>query len=351
MTKPGSTLTFTYDADGNRTSKTVNGTTTTYTYADGRVTHETNGTDTIHYRYDTNGTLLSMNLNGTEYYYLYNGQRDVIGLYDANGNVVVEYTYDAWGKPLTTTGSLASTVGAKNPYRYRGYRYDAESGLYALQSRYYNSSIGKFICADSIFDGMNRPNGVNMLAYCRNRPVIMVDDTGCDAILLYEEPWEDAWGGHIGALIEDETGDWWYFYWGPDAPGYKQPLGNVPSYTYCVEYSDSRDLESINNTYKDRNFTNAIYLEGDYTISLELAKTAGGDYNLWDNNCSQVTTRILSKSPTKDQKMLAAASKKILPASANRYVQKNKVPSRISKSVNSSGAGARMRTKAIREVK
>ena len=51
-----------------------------------------NGTDTIHYRYDTNGTLLSMNLNGTEYYYLYNGQRDVIGLYDANGNVVVEYT-------------------------------------------------------------------------------------------------------------------------------------------------------------------------------------------------------------------------------------------------------------------
>ena len=60
MSKPGSTLTFTYDADGNRITKTVNGTTTTYTYADGRVTHETNGTDTIHYRYDTNGTLLSI---------------------------------------------------------------------------------------------------------------------------------------------------------------------------------------------------------------------------------------------------------------------------------------------------
>ena len=68
MSKPGSALTFTYDADGNRTSKTVNGVTTTYTYADGRVTHEINGTDTLHYRYDTNGTLLSMNLNGAEYY-------------------------------------------------------------------------------------------------------------------------------------------------------------------------------------------------------------------------------------------------------------------------------------------
>lgn len=190
-----------------------------------------------------------------------------------------------------------------------------------------------------------------MLAYCRNRPVIMVDDTGCDAILLYEEPWKDALGGHIGALIEDETGDWWYFYWGPDAPPYKQPFGNVPSYTYCVEYSDSRDLESIHNTYKNRNFTDAIYLEGDYTISLELAKTANGNYSLFRKNCSQVTTGILSESPTKDQKVLAEASKKILPASANRYVQKNKVPSRISKSVNSSGAGARMRTKAIREVK
>ena len=148
MSKPGSTLTFTYDADGNRTSKTVNGVTTTYTYVDGRVTHEANGTDTIHYRYDTNGTLLSMNLNGTEYYYLYNGQRDVIGLYDANGNVVVEYTYDAWGKPLTTTGSLASTVGAKNPYRYRGYRYDMENERYCLRNRLYDPVLIRFTSSD-----------------------------------------------------------------------------------------------------------------------------------------------------------------------------------------------------------
>ena len=191
-----------------------------------------------------------------------------------------------------------------------------------------------------------------MLAYCRNRPVIMVDDTGCDAILLYEEPWKDALGGHIGALIEDENGDWWYFYWGPKTSGLEQlnPMGTERE-TYCVEYTDSYDLESINNTYKDRKFTNSIYLQGDYTVSLESAKTVSGDYNLYHNNCAQVTTRILAESNTKDQKVLAAASKKILPASANRYVQKNKVPSRISKSVNSSGAGARMRTKAIREVK
>ena len=181
MTKPGSTLTFTYDADGNRITKTVNGTTTTYTYVDGRVTHETNGTDTIHYRYDTNGTLLSMNLNGTEYYYLYNGQRDVIGLYNANGNVAVEYTYDAWGKPLTTTGSLASTVGAKNPYRYRGYRYDTESGLYALTTRYYNAQIGRFINADDadILENKDKEEfESNLFVYCVNNPVNRIDTLG-----------------------------------------------------------------------------------------------------------------------------------------------------------------------------
>ncbi len=178
MSKPGSTLTFIYDADGNRITKTVNSTTTTYTYVDGRVTHETNGTDTIHYRYDTNGTLLSMNLNGTEYYYLYNGQRDVIGLYDANGNVVVEYTYDAWGKPLTTTGSLASTVGAKNPYRYRGYRYDMENERYCLRNRLYDPVLIRFTSSDQYVCTGIGIVGANMFAYCNNNPVNCMDQNG-----------------------------------------------------------------------------------------------------------------------------------------------------------------------------
>ncbi|EGW35944.1 hypothetical protein DOT_6182 [Desulfosporosinus sp. OT] len=39
---------------------------------------------------------------------------------------------------MTPARSLASTVGAKNPYVYREYRYDSETGLYYLQSRYYS---------------------------------------------------------------------------------------------------------------------------------------------------------------------------------------------------------------------
>ena len=121
-----------------------------------------------------------MNLNGTEYYYLYNGQRDVIGLYDASGNVVVEYTYDAWGKPLTTTGSLASTVGAKNPYRYRGYRYDTESGLYWLNSRYYATGLNRFLSGDDVLylGYQGTILGCNLFAYCENKPVNRMDFTG-----------------------------------------------------------------------------------------------------------------------------------------------------------------------------
>ena len=138
LSKTGTTASYTYNSNGIRTSKTVNGVTTTYTLVGDKVTQETDGINNIYYRYDSNNDLISMNLNGTEYYYFFDAQGDVMGLVDCNGNVVVEYTYDAWGNILSTTGSLASTVGVENPYRYKGYRYDSESGLYYLQSRYYN---------------------------------------------------------------------------------------------------------------------------------------------------------------------------------------------------------------------
>jgi RHS repeat-associated protein len=77
-----------------------------------------------------------------------NAQGDITGLIDNAGNLVVSYTYDTWGKLVSTTGSLASTLGVKNPYRYRGYRYDTETGLYYLQSRYYNPEWGRFVNAD-----------------------------------------------------------------------------------------------------------------------------------------------------------------------------------------------------------
>ena len=122
--------------------------------------------------------MVSFKLNGTPYFYTRNGQGDITGLIDASGTEVVKYTYDSWGKPISITGSLATTVGAKNPYRYRGYRYDTESGLYYLQSRYYDPSIKRFISADDGIDLGAELLGYNMFQYCANNPVNNADPTG-----------------------------------------------------------------------------------------------------------------------------------------------------------------------------
>ena len=153
MTNGTTQLEFEYNADGLRTSKTlsnetVSDQTTLFHYNGTQLTHMTGGGDTLHFYYDANGKRTTLDYNGATYAYLYNAQGDVVALSDTNGNVVVEYTYDAWGNPLSITGTGATTIGQKNPFRYRGYFYDTETGLYYLQSRYYSPKIGRFICAD-----------------------------------------------------------------------------------------------------------------------------------------------------------------------------------------------------------
>ena len=119
----------------------------------------------------------------TTYYYLRNAQNDVVKLIDGSGNAVIQYTYDSWGKLLSTSGSLAETFGAEQPFRYRGYVYDEETGWYYLQSRYYNPEVGRFISADVYLSTGQGVLGHNAYAYCLNNPVNMSDECGCRASL------------------------------------------------------------------------------------------------------------------------------------------------------------------------
>ena len=172
------TISYKYNDSGIRTEKTVNGITTKYYLSGDAVTLEDNGTDKIYYTYDADGDLISMNLNGKEYFYIRNVQNDVIGLHDTEGKVVVNYSYDTWGNIVSISGSLKDSVGKKNPYRYRGYRYDEETGLYYLQSRYYNAEWGRFINADAGIAGVGSVQGYNLFQYCNNNPVNMSDGNG-----------------------------------------------------------------------------------------------------------------------------------------------------------------------------
>jgi RHS repeat-associated protein len=129
--------------------------------------------------YDAQNRPAIVQFNGTKYAYIHNLQGDIVGIIDSTGTEVVKYAYDAWGKPLSTTGSLASTLGAVQPFRYRGYVYDVENGLYYLDSRYYSFNWQRAINAD-IYLG-NTTDGIyshNPFCYCKNNPVGFVDDDG-----------------------------------------------------------------------------------------------------------------------------------------------------------------------------
>ena len=86
--------------------------------------HQRTGNDVLWYMYDSDGSRIGFTYNDAAYYYTRNFQGDVTGIVDKDCNTVVQYEYDAWGKLLSRTGSLADTIGSINPFRYRGYYYD-----------------------------------------------------------------------------------------------------------------------------------------------------------------------------------------------------------------------------------
>lgn len=108
-----------------------------------------------------------------------NMQGDVVALADTSGQMVVQYTYDAWGNMLSTTGSMANTLGLVNPLRYRSYFYDIETSLYYVNSRYYNPTTARWLCIDRAVSGIGgNICGYNLFAYCFNNPVNCTDNTG-----------------------------------------------------------------------------------------------------------------------------------------------------------------------------
>ncbi len=118
---------------------------------------------------------------GNTYPYRKNVQGDVTHIYkqeeDKSLTLVVEYVYDAWGniQVLQDTDRIATL----NPFRYRSYYFDEETGLYYLQSRYYDPELGRFISADSIeYLDPETLGGLNLYVYCGNNPVIGYDPNG-----------------------------------------------------------------------------------------------------------------------------------------------------------------------------
>lgn len=200
-----------YDASGQRTKRISADKTYEYIYAGGKLMQMKVGKDVLEFGYDADGKPLTMSLNGTVYYYITNLQGDVVSLENSE-LTIASYAYDAWGNMTAISGTYAEL----NPLRYRGYVYDQELGLYYLGSRYYDSAVGRFINADRAASTGQGIIGNNMFAYCGNNPTVRLDSDGeafetiWDAVSLAAsvadvaakpyDPW--AWAGLVGDVID-----------------------------------------------------------------------------------------------------------------------------------------------------
>ncbi|MGN0819004.1 MAG: RHS repeat-associated core domain-containing protein [Christensenellaceae bacterium] len=187
---------FKYNYNGVRLFKTVGTKTTKFFYDGAKLLCQNDGTDNLYFYYGTEG-VTAFRYNGAVYHYKKDMFGNILGIYDANGNVLTKYVYDAWGNHKTfalnngewvditsqtaynENSSLAEKIAILNPFRYRSYYFDIETGLYYLQSRYYDPETGRFISPDDIsYLDPETIHGLNLFAYCLNNPVMAIDPTG-----------------------------------------------------------------------------------------------------------------------------------------------------------------------------
>ena len=171
-----------YDSNGMRTQKTVDGVKTNYYYDSNKnLIALVKGNDTLLFYYDSDGSATSFSYNGTMYFYVKNLQGDVIRIIDLAGTEVASYVYDAWGNIKDTKGE--PTIREINPIRYRSYVYDTETSLYYLQSRYYDPFTGRFLNADDTHYIMFPSLMANLYTYCDNNAISNTDTNGKTAWL------------------------------------------------------------------------------------------------------------------------------------------------------------------------
>ena len=226
----GTSISYKYDSDGNRSYKKVGNTVSEYQYLGNKLVYEKKGTTEWAFRYDSNGNLAALTRKTADgashtYYAVCNSRGDVEELRNSSGAIVARYIYDTWGNTIKVVDkdgvqlTNSNLIALQNPIRYRGYYFDSETGFYYISSRYYDPEIGRFINADTtdvLTASRTTLTDKNLYAYCDNNPVIRRDTTGAfwesalDVISLVSsivevatnphDPW--AWVGLAGDVAD-----------------------------------------------------------------------------------------------------------------------------------------------------
>lgn len=172
ITSSGTIVNNTYNGDGLRVQKTVNGVATNYLYEYDKVILEvdSNGNQMAWNVYGAN--LISRKVGADTLTYMYNGHADVTALLDTDGTIVATYYYDAFGNVTDWMGSANNTI------LYAGYQYDAETGLYYLNARMYDPVSARFLQEDTYRGQYTDPLSLNLYTYCHNEPLMYTDPSG-----------------------------------------------------------------------------------------------------------------------------------------------------------------------------
>ena len=182
LKKSGTLSQYVYDNDGRRIQKTVGDKVIRF-YLDGDkiIAQKEEGGERMDFLYDEKGTPFAFEYQGKMYFYQTSLQGDIIGIVDSEGSQVVVYRYDAWGEVLVSSDASGFGLSQINPLRYRGYYYAQETGLYYLQTRYYDPKVRRFLNADDASVLTKDPEQLtekNLYAYCDDNPVMYRDDAG-----------------------------------------------------------------------------------------------------------------------------------------------------------------------------
>ena len=180
FTKGNTSVNYTYNEANIRTSKTIGNVTTNYHLLGDTIVGLDKGNDTLLFHYDEKNLLVGFEYEKENYFYI----RDLTGIIteviDKNGTKMVQYKYDAWGKWINQSNgqndsALIIKLRELNPFIYKGYCYDKETGLYYLKSRYDSPSVRRFINIDSVLPDIGDISQTNLFAYCFSDPVGLVE--------------------------------------------------------------------------------------------------------------------------------------------------------------------------------
>ena len=204
----GEHIKYSYNTEGIRTKKETEEGTTEYSLIGSKIMKmekvTSSGKITMYFTYDQRDELQSVTESNKEYYYIKDITGNIIKIKDEEGNSIVEYKYDAYGK-VEKTIIENNNVSKYNPFIYKGYYYDEETELYYCNTRYYSPEIGRWISIDDVdYLDPESVSGLNLYCYCMNDPVNYCDPSGnlprIDVCLL-----EDMLINKIRKLLKGQT--------------------------------------------------------------------------------------------------------------------------------------------------